>query len=48
MRNDTMLEPTQFDECLNPEVQEPEVIGAKLKPCSSEMMECEEGFDAGE
>jgi putative SOS response-associated peptidase YedK len=41
-RMPVIFDPTKLDEWLNPEFQEPEAIGAMLKPCPAELLECAE------
>jgi putative SOS response-associated peptidase YedK len=41
-RMPVILDAKQFDEWLDPEVQEQEAIAAMLKPCPAELMECAE------
>jgi len=39
-RMPVILDPKQLDEWLDPEVQEMEAIGAMLKPCPANLLEC--------
>jgi putative SOS response-associated peptidase YedK len=39
-RMPVILDPKHFDKWLDPEIHEPEQVGAMLKPCPAELMEC--------